>query len=230
MSFRSPSLLALSLLLALAGCSESGGDESTSDATTTAAEAPTSASEPAYSKFEDYPGEELLYTDGRDEYRLRVKPVESAWLTELAGRPAPVGSHYLAVYVVATGEQADRGVEEAYLNAFSVGLRFGSGDDCNRDALGARDESMEEICHDMATVVTYLEDVPYEDWGTYGWTESTLGGSPLDAGATVAGVAAFTVPDDFEVTSAIEFCGGGESVLMEWDNCVTVPAPTEERS
>lgn len=230
MSVRTPSILALSLLLALSGCSGSSSGESSSDATTTEEDASTGAPEPTYTQFEDYPGEEMLYTDGRESYRLRVKPVESAWLTELADRPAQMGSHYLAVYVVATGDSADRGVEEAYLNAFSVALRFGSGDDCNRDAIGARDESMEEICHDMATMVTYLEDVPYEDWGTYGWTESTLGGMPLDAGATVAGIAAFTVPDDFDASGPIEFCGGGESVLMEYDNCVTVPAPTEERA
>lgn len=229
MSLRSTSLLALSLLLALAACSGGGSDETSSDAATTEAEASTGAPEPAYSTYADYPGEEMVYTDGRESYRLLVKPVESAWLTELAGRPAQVGSHYLAVYVVVTGEAPDRGVEEAYLNAFSVALRFGSGDDCNRDALGARDESMEEICHDMATMVTYPADVPYEDWGTYEWQESTLGGIPLEAGQTAAAVAAFTVPDTFEATGGIEFCGGGESVLMEYDNCVAVPAPTEER-
>jgi len=230
MSLRSPSILALSLLLALAGCSGSGSDESSSDPATTEADAPTSASEPAYSQFEDYPGEELLYTDGREEYSVRLKAVETAWLTELAGRPAQVGSHYLAVYVVVTGDAADRGVEDAYLNAFSLALRFGSGEDCNRDNLGARDESMEAICHDMATMVTYPSDVPYEDWDTYSWEESTLGGIPLDAGATAAGVVAFTVPDDFEATGAIEFCGGGDTILMEYDNCVAVAAPTEERA
>ena len=229
MSLRSPSLLALSLLLALAGCSGSGSGETSSDATTTEEDASSSAPEPTYSAYEDYPGEELLYTDGRESYRLRVKPVESAWLTELAGRPAQMGSHYLAVYVVVTGDEADRGVEEAYLNAFSMALRFGSGEDCNRDALGGRDESMEAICHDMATMVTYPADVPYEEWGTYDWEESTLGGIPLDAGQTAAAVAAFTVPDTFDATSGIELCGGGETVLMEYDNCVTVPAPTEER-
>jgi len=229
MSLRPPSILALSVLLALAGCSGGESGATASDATTTDANASTSPPEPTYSQYEDYPGEELLYTDGREAYRLRVKTVETAWLTELAGRPAPVGTHYLAVYVVATGEQADRGLEEAYLNAFTVALRFGSGDDCNRDAIGARDESMEEICHDMATLVTYLEDVPYEEWGSYSWQESTLGGMPLDAGETVAGVAAFTVPDTFDATGAIEFCGGGDSVLMEYDNCVAVPAPAEER-
>jgi hypothetical protein len=229
MSLRSPSILALSLLLALAGCSERGSGETSSDATTTGEEASTSAPAPSYSAYEDYPGEELLYTDGRESYRLLVKPVETAWLTELAGRPAQMGSHYLAVYVVVTGEEADRGVEEAYLNALSLGLRFGSGEDCKRDALGARDESMEEICHDNATLTTYLWDVPYEDWGTYSWEEAGLAGIPLDAGATAAGVVAFTVPDTFDATGEIEFCGGGETILMEYDNCVAVPAPTGER-
>ncbi|SDD70564.1 hypothetical protein [Glycomyces harbinensis] len=230
MSVRSPSILALSLLLALAGCSGSDGGETASDAATTDESASTSEPEPTYSQYEDYPGEELLYTDGRESYRLLVKPVETAWLTELAGRPAQTGSHYLAVYVVMTGEAADRGVEEAYLNALSLALRFGSGEDCNRDTLGGRDESMEEICHDNATLVTYPADVPYEDWGTYGWEESTLGGIPLDAGETAAGVVAFTVPDTFEATGGIEFCGGGETVLMEYDNCVAVSAPTGERA
>jgi len=230
MSLRSPSILTLSLLLALAGCSGSGSGETSSDATTTEENASTSAPEPTYSQFEDYPGEEMLYTDGREEYSVRLKAVETAWLTELAGSPAQVGSHYLVVYVVVTGEAADRGVEEAYLNALSVGLRFGSGEDCKRDNLGARDESMEAICHDNATLTTYLSDVPYEDWDTYSWEESTLGGIPLDAGETAAGVVAFTVPDDFDATGAIEFCGGGDTILMEYDNCVAVPAPTEERA
>jgi hypothetical protein len=227
MSLRPPSILALSVLLALAGCSGSDGGETSSEATTAEEQASTSA--PEYSQYEDYPGEEMVYTDGREAYRLRVKAVESAWLTELAGRPAQVGSHYLAVYVVVTGDSPDRGVEEAYLNAFSVALRFGTGDDCNRDNLGGRDESMEEICHDMATLVTYPADVPYEDWDTYAWDESTLGGIPLDAGQTAAAVAAFTVPDTFEATDPIELCGGGETVLMEYDNCIAVPAPTGER-
>ncbi|RRS01307.1 hypothetical protein [Glycomyces terrestris] len=230
MSLRSPSLLALSALLALAGCSGGGSGETASDATTAEATASTSPSGPAYSTYEDYPGEEMVYTDGRDSYRLRVKAVETAWLTELAGRPASVGSHFLAVYVVATGEAADRGVEEAYLNASSLGLRFGTGDDCKRDAIGARDESMEEICHDNATMTTHLADVPYEEWGTYEWEEAWFAGIPLDTGETAAGVVVFTVADTSDATGPIELCGGGESVLMDYENCIAVPAPTGERA
>jgi hypothetical protein len=230
MSFRPPSILALSLLLALAGCSGSDGGETSSEATTAEESAAASAPEPAYSQYEDYPGEEMVYTDGREEYRVRVKAVETAWLTELAGRPAQMGTHYLAVYVVVTGDAPDRGVEEAYLNAFSLALRFGTGDDCNRDNLGGRDESMEEICHDNATLTTYLWDVPYDEWGTYAWEEAGLAGIPLDAGATAAGVVAFTVPDTFDATGPIEFCGGGDTILMEYDNCIAVPAPTGERA
>jgi hypothetical protein len=230
MSLRSPSLLALSLLLALAGCSGGGSGETPSGATASEANASTSPSEPAYSAYEDYPGEEMVYTDGRDSYRLRVKAVETAWLTELAGRPASMGTHFLAVYVVATGEAADRGVEEAYLNAFSLGLRFGSGEDCKRDAIGARDESMEAICHDNATLTTYLADVPYQDWGSYDWAEGGFGGIPLDAGETVAGVVAFTVADTSDATGPIEFCGGGASILMDYETCIAVPEPTGERA
>lgn len=229
MSVRSISTLALGLLLVLAGCSDDGGGQLSSDGSTTQEDTSTAPVPPSYSTFEDYPGEEMLYTDGRESYRVRVKAVETAWLTELAGRPAQQGSHYLAVYVVVTGELADRGIEEAYLNALSLGLRFGSGDDCKRDNLGGRDESMEEICHDNATLSTYLWDVPYRDWGTYTWEEAGLAGIPLDAGQTVAGVVAFTVPDTFEATGPIEFCGGGDSILMEYDNCIEVPAPKVAR-
>ncbi|GIG69200.1 hypothetical protein [Phytomonospora endophytica] len=228
MSVRSISTLALGLLVVLAGCSDDGrpsSDESTAQAVESSSPAP-----PSYSTFADYPGEEMLYTDGRDSYRVRVKAVEAAWLTELAGTSAQIGSHYLAVYVVVTGELADRGVEEAYLNAMSLGLRFGSGDDCVRDKLGGREASMEEICHDNATLTSYLWDVPYRDWGTYEWEEAGLAGIPLDAGETAAGVVAFTVRDDFEATDAIEFCGGGDSILMEYDNCIAVPAPKGARS
>lgn len=230
MSVRSISTLALGLLLVLAGCSDDGGGQLSSDTPAAQDGQPPTSAPPSYSTFEDYPGEEMLYTDGRESYRVRVKAVETAWLTELAARPAQPGSHYLAIYVVVTGELADRGVEEAYLNAMSLGLRFGSGDDCKRDNLGGRDESMEEICHDNATLTTYLWDVSYRDWGTYNWEEGGIAGIPLEPGQTVAGVVAFTVPDSFEATEPIEFCGGGDSILMEYENCISVPAPKVARA
>src|SRR5688500_16839097 len=102
MSVRAMSTLALGLVLVLAGCSDGGGEVS-SDGSAAQAESAVPTG-PSYPQYADYPGEELVYTDGRESYRLRVKTVETAWLTELAGRPAQVGSHYLAVYVVVTGE------------------------------------------------------------------------------------------------------------------------------
>ena len=131
MSLRSISALSGALLLALAGCSDSGDADSDGSASQETSQAESSPSEagPTYTAFDDLPGEELLYVEqGAAPVGLRMKAVDTVWQTELAGEIADAGAHYLVVYVAVTGEADDRGVSDAWLNYFDFQIDFATVD------------------------------------------------------------------------------------------------------
>lgn len=228
MSVRSTSALVLGLLLALTGCS--GGDgENPAGNPPAQGESPSSG--PGYSGYQDYPGQELRYKDGGMAVGLKIKPVESRWLTELAGTPAPPGFHLLAVYVVATGEVSDRPADDAHLNPFDTGLRFGTGDTCERDNIGDRkDPADEPKCHDNAMLSTQFEEVRYQDWPTHDWTELISTGYPIEPGGTRAGVVAFAVRDTFQPGTVLELCPAiDQKIRQSYANCAPVPLPSGTR-
>lgn len=230
MRVRSMSTLALGLLLALTACSGGGETKGSPDGSAQQPGAAPSATGPAYSQYADFPGQELIYTDGVMPVGLKLKVVETAWLTELAGKPASIGSHYFALYMVGTPEVADRGVDNALVDPGNVGLRFGTGNDCKRDNIGRRKNPDESMCHDNAWIATFFEDVRYQDWRTYDWQESLYTGYPIEKGQFMASVLAFVVPDSYTPTAGPEFCAPKDAPLLQtYTNCVAVPLPKEAR-
>ncbi|WP_406164543.1 hypothetical protein [Streptomyces sp. NBC_00996] len=117
MSTRMPTALAVGSFVLVAGCSGGSGDAK-SDAPPTSAESAPTASQPTYTKFADFPGKDFVTTEPGLPLGVRVKPVDTSWTPELAGKSADLRKHYVAVYVAVTGELPDRGVDDASSNIF----------------------------------------------------------------------------------------------------------------
>lgn len=229
MSMRAIHALTAGLLLVLAGCSagsdtggDTGGDESTGS--TSQAESSPSESGPTYTAFDDFPGDELLYVEqGVSPVGMRLKVVDTAWQTELAGHIADPGAHYLVVYVAVTGEADDRGVGDAWLNYFDFQLSLptveGVCAPSSVDPYG--------VC--VPNPITGLEPVADDEWRDYRWgSADVFGRVDLPAGATVIGALAFEILEDAELPGDTGFCARSRDAYPE-DNCVTIPEPTEPR-
>ncbi|MQM24235.1 hypothetical protein [Glycomyces albidus] len=222
MPVRSISVLTAGLLLALTGCAGGGDTDSTGSASQP--ESSPSTSGPSFTAFADFPGEELLYVEqGVVPVGLRLKAVDTAWQTELAGEIAEVGAHYLVIYVAVTGEADDRGVAGAWFNYFDFELVFPTVDSAcapsSVDAYGA--------C--VAKPITKIEQVADGEWRDHMWVSAdTAGTVDLPAGATMIGALAFQILDDAELEADLQFCARGRDVATR-DNCITVPAPEEPR-
>ncbi|RRS01308.1 hypothetical protein [Glycomyces terrestris] len=221
MSIRSISFLTAGLLLALTGC---GGDDTGATGSSSQPESSPSASGPTYTAFADFPGEELLYVEqGVVPVGLRLKPVDTAWQTELAGEIADADAHYLVIYVAATGEADDRGVADAWLNYFDFQLVFPEGEmpcaPASIDAYGA--------C--VANPITELEQVADGEWRDHLWTSADSSVTvDLPAGGTMIGALAFQILSDAELPGDLQFCARGRDVYTT-DNCIAVAAPEEPR-
>lgn len=226
MSLRSISALSGALLLALAGCSDSGDADSDGSASQETSQAESSPSEagPTYTAFDDLPGEELLYVEqGAAPVGLRMKAVDTVWQTELAGEIADAGAHYLVVYVAVTGEADDRGVSDAWLNYFDFQIDFATVDSaCAGTSVDAYGDC-------VPGAITKIEEVADGEWRDHNWSSAD---SPerveMATGATMISGLAFQILDDAEVSGDLHFCARGRDAYTR-DNCMTIPAPAEPR-
>ncbi|MFF4345952.1 hypothetical protein [Streptomyces sp. NPDC001530] len=221
MSTRMLTALAVGSLVLVAGCSDGGGDAK-SDAPPTSAESSPTASQPTYTKFADFPGKDFVTTAPGLQLGVRVKPVDTSWTPELAGKSADAGKHYVAVYVAVTGELADRGVEDVKLKYLRLKFKsteqpcdFGESGYCYYEAFPSSE-------------LAELEDVQEDaggEWRNYSWSESFLG-SNVERGATKVGVVGFSLPDTEKATS-FELCGPTKEAEVDTDEfaCVPVKAP-----
>ncbi|OMI37959.1 hypothetical protein [Streptomyces sparsogenes] len=230
MSTRTLTALAIGSLLLVAGCSGGGGDDKSGGGAKGAGDAPSNsagpsstASQPRYTKFADFPGKDFVTTEPGMPLGLRVKPVDTSWTPELAGKSAEPGKHYVAVYVAVTGELPDRAVEEAEIKYLRLKYKstehpceIGESGYCFAEAYPSSE-------------LVDLDDVQQDtggDWRTYGWSESLLG-STVEQGATKVGVVGFSLSDTEKATS-FELCGPTKKVEVDTDEfpCVPVKAPS----
>lgn len=224
MSMRSISAITVGLLLALTGCTDSGGTDSaeSNSQQDSQQESSPSPSGPTYTAFADFPGEELLYVEQEVvPVGLRLKAVDTVWQTELADHIADAGAHYMVIYVAVTGEADDRGVADAWLNYFDFKLDFPAVDGaCAPEGTDAYGDC-------VASPITSLEQVADDEWRDHRWgSADVFGRVNLDAGATMIGGLAFQIMDDADLSGDLQLCATGRGVSRD-DNCITVPAPAE---
>ncbi|MFJ7061946.1 hypothetical protein ACK8N7_32970 [Streptomyces griseobrunneus] len=226
MSHRLPALAAVGAIMLLAGCSDGGG-ENPAPAGLPGATPSVTVSAPTYTRFEDFPGGELLHTGMGEPLGVRVKPVDTMWAPELAGESAAAGKHYLAVYVAATGELPDRGVKSARITGLTLRFQPASGT-C---AKGPYMEEGEIDCTVEAFPRSQLAQVADGEWRTFAWTDMSVMGSPLQRGETQIGVFGFSVPDAVDPTG-FELCAPTRKNPIDSSGfpCVPVKVPEEPRS
>ncbi|MEC3973866.1 hypothetical protein [Amycolatopsis sp. H20-H5] len=199
MSTRSLATLAVGLLLLAAGCSggttpASGTGESSPDLPSMPGEAP-----PRFTKFADFPGGELLFTQPGAPLGVRLKPIDTSWTGELATKPAAAGKHFLAVYVAVTGELPDRGVDNVELRGLTVRYKPTAGE-CKSTSYG------DGYCYAEAAIASGLDEVADGTWHEYPWSDQPYVGTKLARGATIIGVAGFPVPDTIEAAGGFDLC------------------------
>ncbi len=224
MSTRMLTTLAVVSLVLVAGCSGGGGDAK-SEAPPTSAESSPTASQPGYTKFADFPGTDFVTTEPGMRLGVRVKPVDTSWTPELAGKPADAGKHYVAVYVAVTGELPHRGVEDVKLKYLPLKFKlteqpcdFGESGYCYAEAY-------------PSSSLAELEDVQEDaggEWRNYSWSESFLG-SNVERGATKIGVGGFSLPDTEKATS-FELCGPAKEASVDTDRFACVPIKAPQRT
>ncbi|MBT2442043.1 hypothetical protein J7E93_18405 [Streptomyces sp. ISL-36] len=224
MSTRMVTALAVGSLVLVAGCSGGDGD-SKSEPPPTSAESTPTASQPRYTTFADFPGKDFVTTEPGMRLGVRVKPVDTSWTPELAGKSADAGKHYVAVYVAVTGELADRGVEDVKLQYLRLKFKsterpceFGESGYCYGEAYPSSE-------------IVELDDVQEDaggDWRSYSWRESFLG-RDIERGVTKIGVVGFSLPDTEKATS-FELCGPTKEAMVDTDEFACVPIKAPDRT
>ncbi|NUQ87886.1 MAG: hypothetical protein HOQ43_05430 [Glycomyces artemisiae] len=235
MSIRSMSALALGALMLLAGCSDTGdadaaGESDSSDQTTAGTDDQTS-SEPTPTTFDDFPGEELLYFDAESaSIGTRIKAVGTEWTTEFLDYTADAGRHYLVIYVVATGELDDRGLDHAGLSnlGYTLEMRYpSSAGSCSADYT-ANDPAYCTYDGWNSTILSaQFEPLASDDWTNYLWMEGSIFGVEMEPGQTMVGAVAVSVEDSAAPTGGFEFCARGKDNTLD-DNvfpCIAAPDP-----
>jgi hypothetical protein len=209
MSVRSRSVAVAGLLVLLAGCSGGGDSKFPVGATGTSGQQAQQSSDstPKYRSFDDFPGPEIIFNDG-NPVGMRMKPIDTMWIAELAGVPAPSGKHYVAVYVAVTGEDADRGVKDTEMDGALLQLK-GTG--------------QRQVAYPTSRLEELL-DVADGEWRDATW-EAT-GGYPIDKGETMVGVMGFALSDTLTATS-FELCTPQKDNYLSEDTfpCIPVPDP-----
>jgi hypothetical protein len=214
MSVRSLSVVVAGLLVLLAGCSGGGDTKVPGGVTGTSGQQAQQSSDstPTYRSYEDFPGPEIIYNDG-NPVGMRMKPIDTMWTTELAGVPAPSGKHYVAVYVVVTGEDADRGVKDTGMG---------------NSLLQLKGTHQRQVAH-PASQLEQLLDVADGKWRDATWEDTGLG-FPMDKGETMVGVLGFALSDTLTATS-FELCTPQKDDYLSEDTfpCIPVPDPGPRR-
>ncbi|MFB9660302.1 hypothetical protein ACFQS3_11090 [Glycomyces mayteni] len=233
MSIRSMSALALGALTLLAGCNDAGdadaaGEGDASDQSP-AEEQP--SPEPTPTTFDEFPGEELLYFDAESaSIGTRIKAVGTEWTTEFLDYTAEAGTHYLVIYVVATGELDDRGLDHAGLSnlGYTLEMRYPSS---ASPCLTGHEVDDPAYCYydgwNTRILSAQFEPFASDDWTNYLWMEGSIFGVEMEPGATMVGAVAFSVEDEAAATGGFEFCARGKDNTLD-DNvfpCIAAPDP-----
>jgi hypothetical protein len=208
----------------VSGCS--GEDPESTAAPSSDAQPTAQVSKPTYTKFADWPGEELVYTKVGEELGARVKPIDTMWTPELAGVSADADKHFFAAYFAVTGELPDRGVDNLSLSDLQLRFKTTAGT-CNERTWPVDGE---EYCFATAYPNGKLEVVADGEWRKTSWTKLSVMGTPIPRGATMIGVVGFAIPDTVEADT-FELCGPSKerpSGVSTYP-CVPVKAPAEPR-
>ncbi|MFF8827993.1 hypothetical protein [Streptomyces sp. NPDC015131] len=224
MVVRTRTALALgAALVLLTGCSDGGGGDAKSSASPTGPEAAPAPSRTTFSSYADFPGKDFVTTEPGMDLGVRVKPVDTAWTPELAGKPADGGKHFFAVYVAVTGELPDRGVEKAKLDYLRLKYKstekpceFGESGFCFREAF-------------PSSSLVDLDDAQESGgWRTHSWQTGLLG-RDIERGETKMGVVGFSLPDT-EKAASFELCGPTKEAQVDTDKFACVPVKTPTRT
>ncbi|MEU5874065.1 hypothetical protein AB0A73_21225 [Glycomyces sp. NPDC047369] len=234
MSIRSMSALALGALMLLAGCGDAGDADSAGEGDAsdqTSAETDEASPEPTPTTFDDFPGEELVYFDAESaSIGTRIKAVGTEWTTEFLDYTAEAGTHYLVIYVVATGELEDRGLDHAGLSnlGYTMEMRYpSSASACTEEHTGDDPAYCVYDGWNTRILSAQFEPLAGDDWTNYFWMEGSIFGVEMEPGQTMVGAVAFSVEDDAQAAGGFEFCARGKDNTLDDDvfPCIAAPDP-----
>ncbi|WP_410663422.1 hypothetical protein [Amycolatopsis sp. lyj-84] len=225
MSTRFLPVLAAGLVLLVTACSGDGGGTDTAATTgdTPSDSSATAQSGPKYTRFADFPGQALVTTEPGLDLAIQVKAVDVVWTPELAGVSAKAGKHYVAVYVAATGELADRGVQRAKIKYLQLRHRNTAGKTCDP----YQPKEVPQYCFTEAYPASDLKTkVADKTWRDASWSADSLMGRDIDRGETVIGVVGFSLEDGAD-TEGLQLCGPTKGTTVDTDRfpCVPIPKP-----
>lgn len=178
-------------------------------------------------KYGDFSGGEVIYQVARQPVGTRMKPIETAWAAEFAGKPAPSGQHFLVVYVAATPELPDRGAAKVLLADLKIRYQPKGG------ACAAQTITIDgkKTCFHATAFRSDLAELPDGAWHDRKWTDTFASGTDIDKGATMVGVATFAVADSLDALDGYELCAPRPDSLGQNDKfpCTALPAPKKPR-
>jgi hypothetical protein len=220
---RSGKLVACAVTVAalLTACA-SGGD--TGNATGGGETPPQeSAAPPKPTKFEDFPGQGLVYLESGTKVGVKLKAIDATWTGDMLGNPADPDKHYLQVWVVVTPELADRGAQKIRL-ARQLYVRYKPGrSGCDATSTG--------YCHTMGWPGSQLSTLDTgETWRTESWQQSEYVADDIPRGETQFGTIGFPIEDTVDTTE-FELCAPSkeEGYNNEKFPCVPIKTPDGTR-
>ncbi|WP_037310184.1 hypothetical protein [Amycolatopsis orientalis] len=225
MSTRFLPVLAAGLALLVTACSGGGGGTAatTGDSPSDAPE--TAESGPKYTQFADFPGQAVVTTEPGLDLAIQVKAIDVVWTPELAGVSAKAGKHYVAVYVAATGELADRGVQRAKIKYLQLRRDNTAGEKCDP----YEPDKVPQYCFTEAYPASDLKvKVADKTWREASWSADSLMGRNLDRGETAIGVVGFSMADGVN-TDGLQLCGPTKEIEVDPNRFPCVPIPKPER-
>jgi hypothetical protein len=216
------------IALSLAGCSGDDNPLGTGLGPTSGAQpsSGTAKDEPNV-KYADFTGGEVIYQTVHQPVGARMKPIETVWAAEFGGKPAPSGQHFLVVYVAVTPEAADRGATEVLLADLKIRYQP-KADECSSQTMTIDGK---KHCFHATAFRSDLAELPEGAWHDREWTDTFAGGTDMDKGATMVGVATFAVADTIDALDGYELCAPEVDSQGRNDKfpCTALPAPKKPR-
>lgn len=169
----------------------------------------------------------VIYQTVHQPVGARMKPIETVWAAEFGGKPAPSGQHFLVVYVAVTSELPDRGAARVLLADLKVRYQPTAGE-CSSQTMTIDGK---KHCFHATAFRSDLAELADGAWHRQTWTDTFASGTDIDKGATMVGVATFSVADTIDSLDGCELCAPTVDSRGRNDMypCTALPAPEKPR-
>jgi hypothetical protein len=188
-----PAVVAAVLSVSCSGGGDPAGQGDSAAVDTPDLTSPVSLKPPA---FEDFPGDGVVYTDGGRQIGVKIKAIDSSWLTEVMDKPADPGRHFLSVWVAATPELPDRGADKIHISGKFYARYKPSGGQCGPKETA----NTAGYCYVEGLQGSGLKTLESATWRDYSWQEQKYVGTDLKRGETRFGQVGFQIYDTVQAT------------------------------